>query len=75
METILVTGAAGFFGSFICDEFISNGYKVVGIDNLFRGKIENLSEVSNNKNFEFIKLDLSEDGVDKELHKILNEKK
>ncbi|WP_448552172.1 NAD-dependent epimerase/dehydratase family protein [Thalassotalea montiporae] len=71
METILVTGAAGFFGSFICDEFISNGYKVIGVDNLFRGKLENLSEVNDNENFEFVKMDLSENGADIQLHNIL----
>ena len=37
---ILVTGAAGFLGSHLCDELLSKGYHVIGVDNFFRGKRE-----------------------------------
>ena len=37
-----VTGAAGFLGSHLCDELLERGYKVIGVDNFFRGKEENL---------------------------------
>lgn len=52
---IIVTGAAGFLGSHLCDDLLSKGYKVLGIDNFFRGKKENLP---NHPNFKFIKCDL-----------------
>lgn len=52
---ILVTGAAGFLGSHLCDELLSNGHLVVGIDNFFRGKRINLPT---HKNFTFVELDL-----------------
>ena len=40
MKTVLVTGAAGFLGSHLCDTLLEEGYRVVGVDNLFRGKLE-----------------------------------
>lgn len=54
----LVTGAAGFLGSFLSEELLSNGYNVVGIDNFFRGKREYLPR---HKNFTFYKMDLSKE--------------
>jgi len=51
----LITGAAGFLGSFLSDELLENGYNVLGIDNFFRGKKKYLPK---NKNFTFYKLDL-----------------
>lgn len=59
MKNILVTGAAGFIGSFLCEELVKKGNKVIGIDNLFRGKIENLSSLTSDKNFIFRNIDLS----------------
>jgi len=55
MKTLMVTGAAGFLGSHFCDEALSVGWKIVGIDNMFRGKLENLP---NDENFLFEELDL-----------------
>lgn len=52
---ILVTGAAGFLGSHLCDTLLSNGHFVVGLDNFFRGKVENLPI---HDNFEFHECDL-----------------
>ena len=51
----VVTGAAGFLGSFLSEELLSNGYNVIGIDNFFRGKKEYLPK---HKNFEFYEIDL-----------------
>ncbi len=51
----LVTGAAGFLGSFLSEELLENHYEVVGIDNFFRGKKEYLPK---HKNFIFYDLDL-----------------
>lgn len=63
MHKIIVTGAAGFIGSNLVDDLLSLGYQVCGIDNLFSGKVENLSEALKNKNFTFFKGDIR----DKEL--------
>ena len=57
MKTALVTGAAGFIGSHLTDKLLSIGYKVIGIDNFFRGNKENLP---NHDNFSFYELDLTE---------------
>ena len=54
----MVTGAAGFLGSHLCDELLDRGYKVVGIDNFFRGKKEN---VPFHPNFDFYERDLTKD--------------
>ena len=54
----MVTGAAGFLGSHLCDELLDRGYKVVGIDNFFRGKKEN---VTFHPNFDFYERDLTKD--------------
>jgi len=55
MMKVLVTGAAGFLGSFLSEELLSHGYNVVGIDNFFRGKKEYLPK---HEKFIFYKLDL-----------------
>lgn len=52
---ILVTGAAGFLGSHLCDSLLNEGYFVVGVDNFFRGKKSNLP---NHNNFKFYEIDL-----------------
>jgi len=58
MARFLITGGAGFIGSRICEMLIENGHFVRVIDNLSTGKIENLNEIINNPNFEFIKADI-----------------
>ena len=57
--TILITGAAGFIGSHLCDLFISKNYKVIGIDNLTTGDLNNLSHLNLNNNFSFKKIDIT----------------
>ena len=57
MKNVLVTGAAGFLGSHLSDELLDRGYSVIGIDNFFRGKKENLPTHSN---FKFYEMDLRE---------------
>ena len=51
---ILVTGAAGFIGSHVCERFIEAGHLVWGIDNLSRGLESNLKAIRNHPNFTFI---------------------
>ena len=51
----MITGAAGFLGSHLCDEAIRLGWKVIGLDNMFRGRLENLPD---DNNFLFEEVDL-----------------
>lgn len=55
---VLVTGGAGFIGSHLVDVLLENGYKVVVIDNLSAGKIENISHNFKNINFKFYEANL-----------------
>ena len=56
---ILVTGGAGFVGSHLVDRFINEGHKVVAMDNLITGNVDNLKHHFGNTNFEFIHHDVS----------------
>ncbi len=58
-KRILITGAAGFLGSHLCDRFIAEGYQVVGMDNLITGDIKNIEHLFSLKNFEFYNHDVS----------------
>ena len=60
MKKILVTGAAGFLGSHLCDRFIKEGYKVIGMDNFITGDKKNLQHLSDHPNFQFIDHDVTE---------------
>jgi dTDP-glucose 4,6-dehydratase len=60
MKKILITGAAGFLGSHLCDRFIKEGYRVIGMDNFITGDKKNLQHLSNHPNFEFIDHDVTE---------------
>lgn len=56
---ILVTGAAGFLGSHLCDHLLAEGHQVVGMDNFITGSPDNLAHLMGNDNFYFIKHDVS----------------
>jgi UDP-glucose 4-epimerase len=58
MKKILVTGAAGFIGSHLTDRLLSQGYEVVGLDNLRNGHLANLEEAMPHPNFKFVKGDI-----------------
>lgn len=58
-KRILITGAAGFLGSHLCDRFIQEGFRVVGIDNLVTGDLKNIEHHLPNKDFEFYNQDVS----------------
>src|SRR5690606_28467 len=59
MKRVLITGAAGFLGSHLCDRFIKEGYRVVGMDNLITGNIDNLEHLFPLEEFEFYNHDVS----------------
>ena len=58
-KTILVTGGAGFLGSWVCDVLINQGANCVCLDNLSSGRFENISHLMNEVNFRFINHDIS----------------
>lgn len=60
MARVVVLGAAGFLGSHLCDQLIVRGDEVVGIDNLTSSSGVNLENLESNKQFSFIKSDISE---------------
>lgn len=59
MKRVLITGAAGFLGSHLCDRFIAEGYRVVGMDNLLTGNIKNIEHLFPLKEFEYYHHDVS----------------
>lgn len=60
MKKVLVTGGAGFVGSFLCDRLIDEGHEVIAIDNFFTGNKSNLRQLEHNPNFELIRHDIVE---------------
>ncbi|MEP5614016.1 MAG: UDP-glucuronic acid decarboxylase family protein [Cyclobacteriaceae bacterium] len=56
---VLITGGAGFLGSHLCDRFINEGHKVVAMDNLITGDIENIDHLMGHPDFEFAHHDVS----------------
>ncbi|MGM0579831.1 MAG: UDP-glucuronic acid decarboxylase family protein [Bacteroidota bacterium] len=58
-ERVLITGAAGFLGSHLCDRFIKEGYDVIGMDNLITGSMDNIAHLMGKENFEFYHHDVS----------------
>ncbi|TNE75364.1 MAG: SDR family oxidoreductase [Bacteroidetes bacterium] len=58
-KRILITGAAGFLGSHLCDHYVNLGYHVVGMDNLITGRLENIEHLFKLENFEFYNHDVT----------------
>lgn len=59
MNRILITGAAGFLGSHLCDRYIKEGFHVIGMDNLITGNLSNIEHLFKLKEFEFYHHDVS----------------
>lgn len=59
MKRVLVTGAAGFLGSHLCDRFIREGFHVIGMDNLLTGSLRNIDHLFGVKQFEFYHHDVT----------------
>lgn len=73
MKKILISGAAGFIGSHLCDLFLKEKYNVIGLDNLITGKIDNIKHNLENENFTFFEHDIchefkTKDKIDYVLH-------
>jgi dTDP-glucose 4,6-dehydratase len=58
-KTVLITGGAGFLGSHLCDKFLQEGYRVICMDNLITGKIENIEHHFGNPDFQFLYYDVT----------------
>lgn len=59
MKRVLITGAAGFLGSHLCDRFIAEGFYVIGMDNLITGDLKNIEHLFKHEHFEFYHHDVS----------------
>lgn len=60
MKKVLITGAAGFLGSHLCDRFINEGFFVIGMDNYITGDPSNIAHLFKHSNFKFIEHDVTE---------------
>jgi len=58
-KVVVVTGGSGFLGSHLCDRFLSEGKKVICVDNLITGSKDNIRHLLKNKDFKFMKHDVS----------------
>ena len=56
--TVVITGAAGFLGSHLCDHFLARGWHVVGLDNLLTGAASNVAHLEGNGRFRFLRRDV-----------------
>ena len=59
MKRVLITGAAGFLGSHLCDRFLKEGHYVIGMDNLLTGNLKNIEHLFPRKDFEFYHHDIT----------------
>ena len=73
MKTILITGGAGFIGSHLCEYLLSEGYRVICMDNFITGNAKNIGHLKQNENFVFVEQDVTnnidiEEDIDYVLH-------
>ena len=72
-KTILITGAAGFLGSHLCDRFINEGFRVLGVDNYITGDKNNIQHLFDHSNFRFIEHDVTVHiSIEEPIHYILH---
>lgn len=58
-KTVLITGGAGFLGSHLCERFLAEGYRVIAMDNLLTGSLDNIDQFFSEPDFEFYHCDVS----------------
>ncbi|HKI96516.1 MAG TPA: NAD-dependent epimerase/dehydratase family protein, partial [Gemmatimonadales bacterium] len=56
---VLITGAAGFLGSHLCDRFVADGHHVIGMDNLITGELGNVAHLDGREEFTYVRHDVS----------------
>tara|TARA_Y100000766_G_scaffold283248_1_gene298408 strand:- start:1632 stop:2591 length:960 start_codon:yes stop_codon:yes gene_type:complete len=71
-KNILVTGGAGFIGSHLCKALLELGHNIICLDNLFTGSMNNISNLTENVNFEFVKHDITEPYYRENIDEIYN---
>ena len=71
-KTILVTGGAGFIGSHLCERLLNDNHKVICLDNLFTGSLDNIDVFMNNNNFEFVNHDITKPYFRESIDEIYN---
>ena len=72
-KSVLITGAAGFLGSHLCDRFLKEGFNVIGMDNFITGDKDNISHLLSDPKFNFIKHDVTKHiELDQEIDFILH---
>ena len=71
-KNILVTGGAGFIGSHLCKTLLELGHNVICLDNLFTGSINNISDLADNVNFEFVNHDITDPYYRENIDEIYN---
>jgi dTDP-glucose 4,6-dehydratase len=57
---VLITGAAGFLGSHLCDRFLADGHEVVGLDNFLTGRPDNIAHLMGSDRFQFVRHNISD---------------
>ena len=72
MKIAIVTGCVGFSGSHLIERLLKSGMYVIGVDNLFRGKKENIKRFIDNQRFEFIECDLIDQESVVEISQLVN---
>ena len=72
MKTILVTGGAGFIGSHLCERLLIDDHKVICLDNLFTGSLDNIEVLKSNINFEFVNHDITKPYFRDDIDEIYN---
>ena len=58
-KRVLVTGGAGFIGSYLCEKLLNKGYEVICCDNFYTGNKDNLEKILDNKNFDLLRHDIT----------------
>ena len=73
MQTILITGGTGFIGSHLCHRLLQEGNKIICVDNNYTGRLQNIADIAEHKNFRFIQHDICKPlTVDEQIQQIYN---